>query len=121
VGPTEGMGAGDFLRTLSRKRRHRKNRPFVSHLPFFQCPGRNRRDGGEIQVKKKLAFEIFISGVVIFDMFGSYSYHLPIWPFFPMWVGAILEIEIGARLLNWLSKWVHLLKLLWFDSPPSRK
>jgi hypothetical protein len=45
-------------------------------------------------VKKKLAFEIFISAVVVFDILGSRANHLPIWQFFPMWVGAIIEIEV---------------------------
>jgi len=54
-----------------------------------------------------VAFEVFISAVVVFDILGYNAYHLPIWQFFPMWVGAIAEIEVGARALSWLSKRVH--------------
>jgi hypothetical protein len=49
--------------------------------------------------------------VVVFDTFGAHAYHLPIWQFFPMWVGAMLEIELGARVLSWLSKLFHFVKL----------
>jgi len=59
-------------------------------------------------VKKKLAFEIFISGVVVFDAVGCYAYGLPTIQFLPMWVGAMLEIEVGARTLGWLSRRIHL-------------
>lgn len=62
-------------------------------------------------MRKKLAFEIFISAVVVFDAVGANAYHLPIWQFFPMWVGAMLEIEVGARVLSWLSKRVHFPRL----------
>jgi len=64
-----------------------------------------------LKSKKKLAFEIFISGVVVFDAVGSNAYHLPVWQFLPMWVGAMLEIEVGAKLLSWTSRLVHLAKL----------
>ena len=63
-------------------------------------------------MKKKLAFEVFISGAVVFDAIGWHAYHLPVWQFFPMWVGAMAEIELGARALGWLSKRAHLVKLL---------
>jgi len=58
-------------------------------------------------VKTKLAFEIFMSGVVVFDIFGSAWRHLPIWEFFPMWVGVIVEIEVGARVLGRISRWIR--------------
>ena len=62
-------------------------------------------------MKKKLALEVFVSGVVVFDIIGWYSNGLPIWQFFPMWAWAIVEIEVGARVLSWLGKRVHLPKL----------
>jgi hypothetical protein len=45
--------------------------------------------------------------VVVFDAAGFYAYGLPYLQFLPMWAGAMLEIEIGARALGWLSKHVH--------------
>ena len=62
-------------------------------------------------MKKKLAFETFITAVVIFDAIGCYSYHLPTLQFAPMWVGAMLEIEVGARAFGWLSRRIHSPKL----------
>ena len=62
-------------------------------------------------LKKKLAFEIFISVVVVWDILASNAYHLPTLQFFPMWVGAILEIEVGARILGWFSRHAHVPKL----------
>jgi hypothetical protein len=59
-------------------------------------------------LKKKHALEIFISAIVVFDIIGSNASDLPIWQFFPMWVGAIIEIEVGARVLSWLAKRIHL-------------
>ncbi len=58
-------------------------------------------------MKKKLAVEVFMTAVVIFDAAGYYSYHLPVWPFLPMWAGAMLEVEVGARVLTWLSRHLH--------------
>jgi len=63
-------------------------------------------------LRKKLAFEIFISAVVVWDIVASNAYHLPTLQFFPMWVGAILEIEVGARVLTWFSRHVHVPRLL---------
>ena len=65
--------------------------------------------GDEARLKKKLALEAFMSGVVVFDALGYAWQHLPVWPFLPMWVGAILEVEVGARVLVWLR--VHIPKL----------
>jgi hypothetical protein len=65
-------------------------------------------------LKKKHALEIFVSGIVVFDIIGWSVDGLPIWQFFPMWVGAIVEIEVGARVLSWLGKRVHLSKLFKF-------
>jgi hypothetical protein len=62
-------------------------------------------------LKKKLALEIFISAIVVFDIIGWNVQGLPIWQFFPMWAWAIVEIEVGARLISWLSKRVHPHKL----------
>ncbi len=64
-------------------------------------------------MKKKRAFEIFMSGVVVFDILGSAWDHLPVWQFFPMWGAMILEIEVGARAFAWLSKRLHLAGLRW--------
>jgi hypothetical protein len=63
---------------------------------------------GEAPLRKTFAFEIFITGVIIFDALGWEWKHLPVWPFLPMWVGAMVEIEVGARIMSWLSKRVHL-------------
>lgn len=60
-------------------------------------------------MKKRLVLEILISAVLVFDIVGYYALQLPIWQFFPMWAGAIVEIEVGARILTWLSKRVHAL------------
>jgi len=60
-------------------------------------------------VKKKLAVEIFVSAVVVFDMFGSWAYHLPVWPFFLMWAGAMLEVEFWARVIGFVSRHVQFL------------
>ncbi len=46
--------------------------------------------------------------MVVFDAVGCYAYRLPTIQFFPMWVGAMLEIEVGARALGWLSRRIHL-------------
>ena len=67
-------------------------------------------------MKKKLALEIFISGVVVFDIIGWDLNGLPIWQFFPMWAWAIVEIEVGARILSWLGKRVHVSRQLKFWS-----
>lgn len=58
-------------------------------------------------MRKKLALEIFISAVIIFDIWGWNANHLPVWQFFPMWAEAIVEIEVGARLVSWLSRTFH--------------
>jgi len=68
-------------------------------------------------LKKKHALEIFVSGIVVFDIIGWSVDGLPIWQFFPMWVGAIVEIEVGARVLSWLGKRVHLSKLRFRAQP----
>jgi hypothetical protein len=70
-------------------------------------------------LKKKLALEIFVSGVVVFDIVGWNIQGLPIWQFFPMWAWAIVEIEIGARVISWLGKRVHLSRF--FRLRPSHK
>jgi hypothetical protein len=62
-------------------------------------------------LKKKRALEIFVSAIVVFDAIGWYANGLPIWQFFPMWVGAIVEIEVGARVISWFGKRVHLPKV----------
>jgi len=59
-------------------------------------------------LKKKHALEIFVSAIVVFDIVGWSASDLPIWQFFPMWAGAIVEIEVGARVISWLGKRVHL-------------
>jgi hypothetical protein len=59
-------------------------------------------------LNKKLALEVFVTGVVIFDSVGYAWEHLPVWPFLPMWVGAMVEIQVGARVLGWLR--VHIPK-----------
>jgi hypothetical protein len=60
-------------------------------------------------LNKKLALEVFVSGVVVFDTLGYAWEHLPVWPFLPMWVGAMVEIQVGARVLSWLR--VHIPRL----------
>jgi len=55
-------------------------------------------------LRKKLAVAMFVSGVVAFDAAGYHAYHLPVWPFLPMWVGAMAEVELGSRAIAWLSK-----------------
>jgi hypothetical protein len=60
-------------------------------------------------LKKKLALELFVTGVVIFDSLGYAWQHHPIWPFIPMWVGAMIEIQVGAKVLSWLR--LHIPKL----------
>jgi hypothetical protein len=67
-------------------------------------------------LKKKLGFEIFMTGVVVWDVVASNALHLPTLQFLPMWVGAMLEIEVGSRILSWFSSHVHLPKLL---KPPN--
>jgi hypothetical protein len=67
----------------------------------------NRRALVVPYLKKKLAFEVFISGVVLFDAVGCYAYRLPTLQFLPMWAGAMVEIEAGARTFSWLSKRIH--------------
>jgi hypothetical protein len=69
-----------------------------------------------MRLRKKLALEVFVSAVVVFDILGYEANHLPILQFFPMWVGAMLEIEVGGRILGWLSKRVHLARRLKFRS-----
>jgi hypothetical protein len=59
-------------------------------------------------LKKKHALELFVSGIVVFDILGWSADGLPIWQFFPMWAGAIVEIEVGARVLSWLAKRIRL-------------
>ncbi len=58
-------------------------------------------------MKKRRAFEIFMTGVVIFDAVGYQIAHLPIWQFLPLWVWMIVEVEVGARALSWLSRRLH--------------
>ena len=60
-------------------------------------------------MRKKLAVEVFVSGVVVFDMVGSWAYHLPVWPFLLMWVGAMLEVEFWARVIGFAARHLHFL------------
>jgi hypothetical protein len=61
-------------------------------------------------LNKKLAFEVFVTGVVVFDALGYAWEHLPVWPFLPMWVGAMVEIQVGARVLGWLRVRIPILQ-----------
>lgn len=55
-------------------------------------------------MNKKRSLELFVTGVVVFDAVGYHANHFPVWPFVPMWVGAMLEVEVGAFLLAWLAR-----------------
>ena len=100
-----------FGRDTSRKRPQAiTSRSFRFSLFAEEGPARAANRGGSY-LRNKTAFEIFISAVVVFDTVGYNAYHLPIWQFLPMWVGAMLEIEAGARALSWLSKLFHSVKL----------
>lgn len=63
---------------------------------------------GDPKLKKRRAFELFMTGVVVFDVVGFELAHLPVWQFLPLWLGMIVEVEASARFLTWLSKHVHL-------------
>jgi hypothetical protein len=65
------------------------------------------RVGRGSRPRKKALFQVFISGVVVFDAIGCYAYHLPTLQFLPMWAGAMLEIEVGARALGFLARRLH--------------
>jgi len=59
------------------------------------------------RLRKKIAFQVFISAVVVFDAVGCHAFHLPTLQFLPMWVGAMMEIEVEARALAFLGRRFH--------------